>query len=351
MGLADIGRLTQNPGLNGMAAPPAGMIAVSNGAGGEVFVPDPAAQQPIPPGAGTYVPPTTPAAPQSPDMSQGMQDANAIIQQQLNAWGLGGLSSWAWQEISQGATANQVTNDLYSTKEFQQQFRVIFDRQAKGLTPITPNDVLNYRKTASELAQAAGLPSGFMNSSLADEMLGNDVSTSELQSRVDAAKTAIYNADPNQQAVFQQLYSAGVTPGALAAHFLDPTLALPILQNQLQAAQLGGISLDEGLGAIGSKTGLSQAELERLAAAGVSNSQGASILGKLSHEQSLATPLVGESAQTVGVDQAAQAEAGLNQNAADQLAREAQQRVDEFNSSGSGSSDVTNSGLLQFQRQ
>lgn len=97
-----------------------------------------------------------------------------------------------------------------------------------------------------QIMSAAGLPSGFYDSQ--DDFtkfIASDVSPTEIQDRVTQATKLVNQTDPQARQALQGYY--GVDTGHLIAHFLDPTVAAPILDKQAAAAQIGGAALAQGL--------------------------------------------------------------------------------------------------------
>jgi hypothetical protein len=99
-------------------------------------------------------------------------------------------------------------------------------------------------------------------------LLEGDVSPSELNERVQQGYRAVADADPEVKRQMQQLY--GVGEGELAAYFLDPERAAPLLTRQARAAQIaargaeqGGIQLTGALAEDLARRGITEAEAQR----------------------------------------------------------------------------------------
>lgn len=287
-------------------------------------------------------PPAAPAAPTPPTLEQ--LDARATINTFLTQYGLGELSDWAWQQIVAGATPNQITLQLYDRtsepgKVVQRLYPEVFERMDKGLPPMSIGDAVTYRNSAIQLFRAAGLPTTFYDQpeDLA-KFAGNDVSLTELKARVDQGVEAATNAPAEARAELARLY--GVDSGQLAAYYLDPTRALPAIQQQYQAASVSGAGVRAGYG------GLSQSEAERLAQLGVSADQAQQGFGQLASMGELFNPLPGE--QGAGVERTSQlaAEFEGNAQAQQQIERQRRARLAVFGSGGSFASSQGNlSGL------
>jgi len=176
-------------------------------------------------------------------ITQDQTDARAIINQYLQQAGLSSLADWAWGEITKGATAQQVELDLYQQPTFKTRFPAIFDRQAKGLPPLSVADYLNYEDSATQLFRAAGIPTSVVD---INAELANDVSFNELQSKVQDSYLKVTQSPPAVRDAFNQFYGPN-GDAALATYFLDPTKASSALQQQADIAQVAGLAWQNGI--------------------------------------------------------------------------------------------------------
>ena len=76
-----------------------------------------------------------------------------------------------------------------------------------------------------------------MTGPLSPTFLSNDVSARELEQRVTMAAAGAFQTTPEVKQQFQDFY--GINAGGLTAYFLDPDKALPLLNKQYAAAQIG----------------------------------------------------------------------------------------------------------------
>lgn len=287
-----------------------------------------------------------PTAPDTPAPGQGTTDNNnaySYINTQLDQYGLGSLAGWAWKEIVAGRDPDQVILDLYGTKEFKQRFPAIFTRQAQGLPPISPGEYVSYENTATQLFRAAGLPRGFWDSpSDFTNLIAGDVSTDELNHRLDLATQAVFASPQSVRDHLQRDY--GINTGDLAANFLDPKQAEPLLQQKFLGAQIG---------AAGDLTGYhSNRSLDDyLASLNVTGQQAQQGFTDLQSKRPLFEGLPGEGADGIGQDQQIAAEFGGDAAAQQAIARRAQARQAQFQQGGAftstsgGFAGVGNSGV------
>ncbi|HEY2332963.1 MAG TPA: hypothetical protein VGH94_13675 [Acidimicrobiales bacterium] len=243
----------------------------------------------------------TPAAP----LSASDQGALASLRTMLDGWGLGGLTDWAWQKLTSGASMDQIVYEMRQTDQYKQRFAGNVARQAAGLTPMTEADYLNYEQSARQLFSFYGLPKTFYDqpSDFAD-FIAKDVSVTELSDRVQLASQRM-NAQPEEDKAWARLY--GVSTGDQLAYFLDESKALPILQRQAAAANLAGIGTRTGFGDI------DRAAAERLAGMGVTADQATQGFGQLAGMKQVTGQIIGDTGP--GMTQGEQLGAVFDQNA------------------------------------
>lgn len=275
---------------------------------------------------------------QDPNQLASQNDAIALLSQELTSWGFGqDAISWATNAIRSNEGVDQV---LYSLRQQPFYLNSIFGqtnsaRTHNGLPVMTEAQILAYEDTAHSLAQQAGLPPGFMSTPELATLMGSDVSSAELDARITQGYTAASQAPQSVKDQLAAFY--GVDTGHLAAYYLDPARALPLLQKQFQASQIGSQAQTTGYGSI------DRAAAEGLAAQGVTDANARTGFSHLAHESPLFTPLPGSSEQFIG--QGVQLGAEFGGNGADQTAitQRAQQRVSAF--AGSYKYDQGNRGI------
>jgi hypothetical protein len=286
---------------------------------------------PFPVGAGKNSPPPAPApdtsatTTPSPGTSQAQTDAITIITTELTSWGFGqDAIDWATQQIQSNNSVDQV---IYSMRQQPFYINSIFGevaaaRSAAGLPAMTEAQILAYKDSAIGVAQQAGLPPGFMTDQQLTELMGNDVSASELDARITQGYVQAMKSDP---AVLHELKTYyGVTPGHLAAYWLDPKSALPILQQQFQSAQIGAQANKTGWGQ------LTEQQAHYLAQLGVTDAQAKTGFTDLAKQAQLFTSLPGTSEEGVSLGVQLGAEFGGNAADIQAIQRAAQQRAAVF---------------------
>lgn len=203
------------------------------------------------------------------------RDAYQSILALFNGYGLGTLAPKILQYVQQGYAADTIATLLQQTTEYKQRFAGNTARQKAGLPPLSPADYLATEDAYRQSMRAAGLPAGFYDSSSDfTKFISDDVSPTELNSRITLAQQATTTASPEYKAALKQM---GLSNGDMTAYFLDPTKALPILQQQSTTAAIGSEALARGLT-------FDQGYSKQLAQAGFTQAQAAQGYSQISQE-------------------------------------------------------------------
>ncbi len=189
--------------------------------------------------------PTT-FVPQVIDDTEDRIDSIAFLQDLFAQYGLASLANTIVDLKQQGLTDRLVAIKLKETPEYKQRFIGNENRKKAGLQPLTPAEYISAEASYKKVMRDAQLPAGFYDQPEDfAKFLGNDVSPSELQSRVDIANQSIQNADPFYTDSLRRLY--GLQSGDMLAYALDPERALPFITRQQKAAQFGAEAARQGL--------------------------------------------------------------------------------------------------------
>lgn len=235
------------------------------------------------------------------------QDAIAILSQELTSWGFGpDAIDWATKAIQSNQSIDQILFSLrqqpfYVNSMFGQ---VAAARKANGLPAMTEAQMLAYQDAAIGVANQAGLPQGFINTAELVTLMGNDVSTAELDARINQGYVAALKSDPATLQALQQDYN--ITPGGLAAFYLDPTRALPLIQQAFATAQMQGAAVNTGYGTI------SQAEAQLMAQLGTTQTQAETGFTDLAKKAQLFNQLPGQGMPAISQEVQLAAEFGGN---------------------------------------
>jgi hypothetical protein len=219
-----------------------------------------------------------------------VDSAKAIVTDFLRQYGLDSLGDWAWGRYIEtgggelGLAAFQ--SELPEQPAFKARFPA-YDSLAKKGRAMSPNEMLAYERTATQLMRAAGLPAGFYDQP--DDfakLLSAEVSVAELQQRVSVAQDWAYSTDAATKATLRDYY--GLDEGDLTAYALNDFNPFPALQQKAVAAQVGGRARGYGID-VGRMTA------EQVAQLGASPEQIDQTLQGVADTRGLFTNTVGES--------------------------------------------------------
>ena len=162
---------------------------------------------------------------------------SAAVKAAFQQYGLGSLFPMIEQWAQQGLTEDAIYLNLRTTPEYAARFPAMAALSAKGRA-ISEAAYVDYERTAAQLSQRYGYPTGLIDSNIITTLLTGEVSAAELQSRmvISAADSLTAPADLKQE--IKDYF--GVDPEtALKAYYLDPSIALPVLERQSAMARIG----------------------------------------------------------------------------------------------------------------
>lgn len=264
------------------------------------------------------------------DTGTGQQSAYNIIADTLSRYGLTELSGFVNDLVFKENVLN--TDIIYGrvkeTAEYARRFAGNEARRRAGFNVLSEEAYIGQENTYRQLLRTAGLPAGFYDSNEDfTAFIAGDVSPSELNTRINDGYNAVKNSDPQVIAEMQRLY--GVDDSQLAAYFLDPVKATPILLRQAQASQISAQATRQA----GAEITAQQAE--QLAIEGVTTQQAQAGFATIGQAQELFNPLAGE--QGAGMTQQEQIGAVFSTDAAaaQRLRKKQAERTAAFQGGGS----------------
>lgn len=270
--------------------------------------------------------------------------AKADIDLFLSEYGLSGLGAWAYDQLLNGVSYEQILLNMRDTPQYQTRFPAMAELAKKGRA-VSEAEYIGMERSYSQVMQSYGLPSGFYDSP--DDFgrfIGNDVSPSELNDRVKSYTSAVLG-DTETLTQLNALYgSAGHTgnaQGDLLAMYLDPAKALPLLDQRFAAAQFSAVGVRSGFG------GLTAAEAEQFGArVGTAPEQAAQGFGALVQSRELMSTLPGEQGAQISRDTQLGAVFGDDALAQQQIEQRRRTRVAAGQSGGGFSSSQKGIGGL-----
>jgi hypothetical protein len=250
------------------------------------------------------------------------------LQSILTRYGLQSLIPWASQAIIADLSPEEFQLKLFDRPEYQAAFPEIEARRKKAeatgvhMAPISAEDILNYRAQARAMMRGRGVPADMYGQD-ADfrELIENDVSLDELNSRLDFAEARVWQAPPQVREVFNELMGLGVddTRG-LFNIFLDIDRAIPSLENLVQRAEAGGAARRFGFN-------LSWTEMDRMQQANIDYQGALEGFAELDVRRSLFDESLYETEDYTVGEEGIEAVFGLEGGAGEKLTRRAETRT------------------------
>jgi hypothetical protein len=222
-------------------------------------------------------------------------DARNTIRAVLATYGLGDLSKYLYDVYARGEVdinnPDALIFSLRGQEAYQKRFAANTARAKKGLSELDPASYLALENDYRRLLQSNGLPPGFYDQTEDfTALLEGDVSPQELQTRVQQGFRAVQDADPEVKRQMQELY--GVNEAGLAAYFLDPEKAAPILTRQAEAAKIAARAKEQG------RIQLLSGTAEEIAARGITAQEAEAGFTAMGLQEGLYTEMFGEQALT-----------------------------------------------------
>lgn len=202
------------------------------------------------------------------------RDAARALINLFESYGLGTLAPKIVEMIQKGFSADTVSIELQQTSEYKNRFAANAVRLKKGLPVLSPAEYISAESAYRQLMSSSGLPVGFYDSQKDfQKFLENDVSPTEVKSRIDVATEAVRRAPTETLSYFEKWYSKG----DMIAYALDPAKAAPLVEQRIKAAEAAGIAARQGVT-------LSRSTAEGIGATGATFDQIQSGLGFVASE-------------------------------------------------------------------
>lgn len=273
---------------------------------------------------------------------KGQRDAFARLQSVFSDYGLGDLNQFAWDAVVNNDSQERILQNLRNTDIYKQRFPGMAARKASGQSAMSEAEYIAYERQVKQMMRENGLPPSFFDHP--DDftnLIGNDVSVREVSTRVSELFNAAMMAPAEVRQVFNDYYGIDGT-AALATYFLDPVRALPLLQEELNNAQVGGTARRFGYN-------ISQDRADALTRIGVGASQAASGFQRIKQMDPLFHETITENQDFTAEGEGVNAQFGLSGDAATGLQTRLDQRTSQFG--GGGGAGLQSGGVLGLQNE
>lgn len=178
--------------------------------------------------------------------NSGQQSIYDIIEQQLEQWGISDLGDTVKNLLTQGLSQDAVMVQLQQSDAYKQRFAGNETRLKNGLPVLSPADYVATEDSYQQVLRQYGINTHFATRDNFAKWIGNDVSATELQNRVQTGMNLVQQSDPGARTLLKQWY--GVNNGDILATFLDPTQAQSTLDRKAFAANTGAELARDGFG-------------------------------------------------------------------------------------------------------
>lgn len=195
------------------------------------------------------------------------ENAKSIVASFLKDAGMESLANDVWTKWATGGTSDQIIEYIRQTPQYAERFPAMAALNKSGRN-ISEAQYIAKETADIELMKQYGIPDAISgNRKLLGSLIENNVNVVTLQKRLMAAQDTVMSFDPSIVQYGKDTY--GLDQGSLMAWALAPEIALPVIEQQAKAIQIGGAALAAGL-----KTQeITKTQAESLAAAGVTQEQ------------------------------------------------------------------------------
>ncbi len=185
------------------------------------------------------------------NVSQEKRDAYSLVEQTMRSYGFNEaelteiLNYIKTGLVNPRMGANQLVIELRNLPSYKARFAGNETRRKAGLNVLSEAEYLAQEKDYSETLRRYG-QQRLANRAQFATLIGNDISNTELGSRVGIAVNRLSNTNP---AVLGQLrtYYPTITNSDIVAYFLSPEETLPELETKVATAEIGATAAQYGL--------------------------------------------------------------------------------------------------------
>jgi len=257
------------------------------------------------------------------------ESARAIINNLLSEYGLSNLTDFVNDLIAKEdiISGDIILGKIRQTEQYKTRFAGNIARRNAGFNVLSEAEYIQMENAYRQLMRASGLPAGFYDqSSDFNNLIGGDVSAAELSSRINDGYLAVQQADPQVIAEMKRLYPVG--DAELAAYFLDPAKATPMLLRQARSAQIAA----EATMQAGRQLGVQTAE--ELATAGITQEQARAGFQTIAGAEELFVALPGTTEEAISQQEQISGVFGTSAAAQQRIRQRSRERQATFEAGG-----------------
>ena len=177
------------------------------------------------------------------DNQRRIDNASVTMKQLATDYNLMSLYDKMIEYIIAGYDDAAIASLIKTTPEYKQRFPAM-DALAKKGRAMTEGEYIEYERKAAQLEKQYGLPSRMIQDNVT-ALLTQEISIDELNDRVVLASGASVTAPSEFKTAMKNYY--GVDSGGLAAYYLDPAVAAPLLQKNYSTALIGSEAIKQNV--------------------------------------------------------------------------------------------------------
>jgi len=267
--------------------------------------------------------------PGGPTRAEQRESARAIIANLLSEYGLENLTDFVNNLITTEdiVSGDVILGKIRQTEQYKARFAGNIARRNAGFNVLSEAQYVALENSYRQIMRASGLPSGFYDAP--DDfstLIGGDVSTAELSSRVNDGYLAVQQANPQVINEMRRLY--GVDDSMLAAYFLDPAKATPMLLRQARSSQIAAEATLQAQQEISAMTA------EELAVAGITQEQARAGFQTIAGAEELFVALPGTTEEAISQQEQISGVFGTSAAAQQRIRQRSRERQAAFEAGG-----------------
>jgi hypothetical protein len=264
-----------------------------------------------------------------PTRAEQRESARAVVANLLTEYGLETLTDFVTNLITTEdiVSGDVILGKIRQTEQYKARFAGNAARRAAGYNVMSEDQYIAMENQYRQIMRASGLPSGFYDAP--DDfttLIGGDVSAAELSSRINEGYLAVQQANPQVVAELKRLYPVG--DGELAAYFLDPEKATPLLLRQARSAQIAAEAT------LQAQQQLSAATAEELAVAGITQEQARAGFQTIAGAEELFVALPGTTEEAISQQEQISGVFGTSAAAQQRIRQRSRERQATFEAGG-----------------
>lgn len=180
------------------------------------------------------------------DERNARQTAEQYLTELLTSYGLEALVPTVSSLIKEWGTNNTIiASRLRGTEAYKERFRGNEYRIKNGYSAMSEAEYLSTEDAIKTTMRKYGLTDDYYSRDKLANLIGGDVSATEVDSRVGAAKKVIDSADPNIKNSLVGLYGVGMSD--MLGYVLAPETALEVVNRRVNAGFAAGIARGQGI--------------------------------------------------------------------------------------------------------